>query len=137
MPIARGMIRINTRFINPLMLRLAGTGSIVDLEHIGRRTGTVRHTPIMAFRHEDVVTIALTYGPGVAWLANVRAAGGCRMRMGGTILRLGAPRTLDPDEGLARMPQPQRMLLRWPIRCRDYVELPVLRTPSAASSPGE
>lgn len=131
MPIARGVIRLNKRFTNPVMLRLAGIGPIVDLEHVGRRTGTVRHTPLMAFRHGDVVTIALTYGPDVQWLANVRHAGGCRMRMRGEVLRLGAPRVLDPAEAMARIPRPQRALLRWPIRCRDYVELPVLRPPAA------
>ncbi|WNB87576.1 nitroreductase family deazaflavin-dependent oxidoreductase [Cellulomonas sp. ATA003] len=122
----RGITRINKRFINPLMLRLAGMGPMVDLEHVGRRTGAVRHTPLMAFRGGDVVTIALTYGPDVQWLANVRHAGRCRMRMGREVLSLGAPRSLDATEGRARIPQPQRALLRWPIRCRDYVELPVL-----------
>jgi deazaflavin-dependent oxidoreductase (nitroreductase family) len=106
---------------------------MVDLEHVGRRTGTVRHTPLMVFRCGDVVTIALTYGPDVQWLANVRHAGGCRMLMGQEILRLGAPRLVDPAEGLARIPQPQRVLLRWPIRCCDYVELPVI--PVKAVSP--
>jgi deazaflavin-dependent oxidoreductase (nitroreductase family) len=138
MPMARGITRINRRFINPVMLRLAGIGPMVDFEHAGRRTGTVRHTPLMAFRRGDVVTIALTYGPDVQWLANVRHAGGCRMRMGREILILGAPRLLDPAEGLARIPQPQRALLRWPIRCRDYAELPVLSPSSrgGVSPPG-
>ncbi|MDQ0424550.1 nitroreductase family deazaflavin-dependent oxidoreductase [Cellulomonas iranensis] len=131
MPLARGIIRLNKRFTNPVMLRLAGIGSVVDLEHVGRKTGTVRHTPLMAFRRGDVVTIALTYGSDVQWLANVRHAGGCRMRMGREILRLGAPRVLDPAEAMTRIPQPQRALLRWPIRCRDYVELSVLRPPAA------
>jgi deazaflavin-dependent oxidoreductase (nitroreductase family) len=129
----RWIPRINKRFINPFMLRLAGIGPMVDLEHVGRRTGTVRHTPLMAFRRGDVVTIALTYGPDVQWLANVRHAGRCRMRMGREILKLGAPRRLDPAEGLTRIPQPQRALLRWPIQCRDYVELPVLEGSSSRS----
>lgn|GEM_PF-1365770 len=128
MPIARGLTRINKWFINPVMLRLVGVGPIVELEHIGRRSGTVRHTPLMAFRRDGVVTIALTYGPDVEWLANVRHAGGCRLRMVRELLELGVPRRLDPVEGMARIPQPQRSLLRWPIRCRDYVELPVPRS---------
>lgn len=135
MAMARGIIRINKRFINPLMLRLAGVGPIVELEHIGRRSGTVRHTPLMAFRREGVVTIALTYGPDVQWLANVRHAGGCRLRMGQELIELGAPRPLDLVEGLARIPQPQRTLLRWPIRCRDYVELPVRRSTTLGGRP--
>ncbi|WP_231494857.1 nitroreductase family deazaflavin-dependent oxidoreductase [Cellulomonas sp. KRMCY2] len=130
--------RFNRRFLNPLTVRLAGHGSIVDLEHVGRTSGTRYHTPLMAFRDGadgadgaagGTVTIALTYGPDVQWLRNVRAAGRCRMRMGRRILTLGPPRTLDPDEGLSRVPQPQRALLRWPIRCRDFIELPILAPP--------
>lgn len=118
--------RVNRRLVNPLMLRLAGIGPMVDLEHVGRRSGKVRHTPLMAFRRDDVVTVALTYGPDVQWLANIRSAGRCRMHMRGEVLTLGAPRVLESREGLARIPQPQRAVLRWPIRCQDYVELPVL-----------
>jgi len=72
------------------------------------------------------VTIALTYGPDVQWLANVRSAGRCRLLLYGTLLTLGAPRTLDAAEGLRRMPQPERTVLRWPVRCRDFVELSVV-----------
>ena len=76
---------------------------------------------------EDTVPMArgITRGD-VQWLANIRHAGRCRMRMGREVLRLGAPRRLDPEEGRARIPQPQRALLRGPIRCRDYIEMPVL-----------
>lgn len=126
MPMPRRMAAFATRYVNPLMIRLVGHFSIVDLEHVGRRSGTVRHTPLMAFRDGDVVIVALTYGPDVQWLGNIRAAGGCRMRMGDAVLTLGAPQVLGPDEGLRRIPQPQRTLLLWPIRCRDYVVLPVV-----------
>jgi deazaflavin-dependent oxidoreductase (nitroreductase family) len=130
MPIPQAITRFNRRALNPFTLRLAGHGSMADLEHVGRTSGTVRHTPLMAFRHGETVTIALTYGPNVQWLENITAAGHCRMRLGGDLFDLGAPRRLDPAEGLARMPNPQRVLLRWPIRCHDYVELPVLATAS-------
>ena len=126
MPIPRAITRFNLRVLNPMTLRLAGRGSMVDLEHVGRRSGTVRHTPLMAFRRGDVVTIALTYGPDVEWLKNIRAAGRCRMRIGDGIVHLGAPRPVPPEVALPQISQPQRTLLRWPIRCHDYVELPVL-----------
>lgn len=126
MPIPTGITRVPRRILNPQVLRFAGrVGSLADLEHVGRRSGTVRHTPILAFRRGDTVTVALTYGPDVQWLANVRSAGRCRLLLRGTLLTLGAPQTLDPAEGLARMPQPERALLQWPVRCRDFVELPV------------
>lgn len=126
MPISTRVTGLNRRFLNPVMLRLVGHWSLVDLEHVGRRTGTVRHTPLMAFRQGDVVTIALTYGPDVAWLANIRSAGRSRMLMRGEVLTLGPPREVSPVDALARIPQPQRAVLRWPVRCRDFVELEVL-----------
>ncbi|MFK5633753.1 MULTISPECIES: nitroreductase family deazaflavin-dependent oxidoreductase [unclassified Ornithinimicrobium] len=115
------------RFANPLMIHLAGHGWFADLEHVGRRTGLVRHTPLLAFRDGDVVTVALTYGPGVQWLKNIRAAGGARMRLGRALLELGPPRDLPVDEGVGRMPQPVRFLFRRSGFCRDFIELAVVR----------
>ena len=126
MALPRGIIGFNTRYLNPLMLKLAGRGPMVDLEHVGRTSGRTFHTPLMAFRSGDTVTIALTYGADVQWLKNIRAAGRCRMRIGGRVLALGPPVTVGTDEALAWIPNPQRTLLRWPIRCHDYVQLPVL-----------
>lgn len=127
MPIPTGITRVPRRILNPHVLRFAGrVGSLADLEHVGRRSGSVRHTPILAFRRGATVTIALTYGPDVQWLANVRSAGRCRLLLRGKLLTLGAPRMLDAAEGLRRMPQPERAVLRWPVRCRDFVELPIV-----------
>ena len=114
------------RFVNPVLIHLAGIGWFADLEHVGRRSGTVRHTPLLAFRDGDRVTLALTYGPHVQWLKNIRAAGRCRMRLGGQLLQLGAPRDLPAAEGLARMPQPIRSVLARTGFVQDFVELPVL-----------
>jgi deazaflavin-dependent oxidoreductase (nitroreductase family) len=125
-PISKRITRFNKRILNPVTLRLAGHGSMVELEHVGRSSGTTYRTPLMAFRDADTVTIALTYGADVQWLKNITAAGHCRMRIRGQRVDLGAPRSLTVEEGLARIPHPQRALLRWPIRCRDYVALPVL-----------
>lgn len=126
MSLPRGIIGFNTRYLNPLMLRFAGRGSMADLEHVGRVSGRTLHTPLMAFRSGDSVTIALTYGADVQWLKNIRAAGGCRMRLGASVLALGPPEPVGTEDALERIPNPQRSLLRWPIRCHDYVELPVL-----------
>jgi len=120
------LVTFNRRYLNPVTLKLVGIGSLVDLEHIGRTSGTVRHTPLMAFRAGRVVTIALTYGSQVQWLHNVEAAGRCRMTMRHSLLALGAPRKVAPPTALPHISQPQRALLRWPIRCTEFVELPVL-----------
>ena len=105
------------------MLNFVGIGPLAELEHVGRRSGRRYRTPLLAFRDGDTVTIALTYGSDVDWLANVRAAGGGRLRLGSTTIELGPPRDLDTQRGMARMPLViQPMLLA--IRCREFVELP-------------
>ncbi len=117
--------RLNKRVVNPVLRRLAGHGWFVEVEHVGRRSGTTYRTPIMAFRNGSTVTIALTYGPQVDWLRNLRAAGGGRMHLGGRLLTLGTPVDLSEAEGLRRMPSPPRQMLPV-LGCHDFVELPVL-----------
>lgn len=132
MPAPIGLTPYVERWVNPVARPVFGLGRrmgsrrFAELEHVGRRSGAVRHTPLLAFRDGEAVTVALTYGPRVQWLANIRAAGHSRMRLGGQVLDLGAPRMLDEQEGLARMPRPTRFLLRRAVKCRDFVELPVL-----------
>jgi deazaflavin-dependent oxidoreductase (nitroreductase family) len=117
--------RFNKAVANKVLIHLAGHGPFVELEHVGRRSGKVYRIPLMAFRHGEAVTLALTYGRKVDWYRNVVAAGGCRIRMGRELLTLGAPRRISPDEGLARMPAFARPILR-ANGVQDFVELPVL-----------
>ena len=117
----------NKAVTNKVLVHLAGHGPFVELEHVGRRSGRVYRVPLNAFRTGDTVTFALTYGPRVDWLRNVRAAGGCRVRMGRSILTLGAPTDLPTEVGLQRMPAPARVVLRL-ARVDRFVEMPVLAT---------
>lgn len=127
MPIPKAVTKANRAVLNPVLGLLAGKGPFVVIEHVGRRSGRTYRTPLMAFRKGAAVTIALTYGPDVDWLANIRAAQHCRILIGGEVLRLGAPVDLAPEVGLRQVTQPARSILRV-IRCRDFVELPVLAT---------
>lgn len=114
------------RFANPVLVNLAGHGWFVELEHIGRTSGTAHRTPLMAFRHGDSMTIALTYGPDVQWLKNVRAIGGARMHWHSSMLRLGAVHDLATEDGIARMPQPIRAVVATTGLATEFVELPIL-----------
>ena len=125
MPIPRAVTQLNKRYLNKALVHLAGHGWFVELEHVGRRSGRTFRVPMMAFDRGGVVTVALTYGRRVDWLANLRAAGGGRMHLGDEVLTLGAPVDLAEDEGRSRMPQPPRMMLPV-LGCHDYVEIPVL-----------
>jgi deazaflavin-dependent oxidoreductase (nitroreductase family) len=124
-PIPHFVAKLNKRYLNRFARQLAGHGPFVELEHVGRRSGAVYRTPLMAFRSGGTVTIALTYGPDVDWLRNVRAGEGCRLHLGGRMLRLGAPRRLATQQGLRRMPLGPKQIL--PLTgTRDFVELDVI-----------
>ena len=125
MPVPHAVRRFNKRVTNPVLRHLAGHGWFVELEHVGRRSGQTFRTPLMAFRSGSTVTVALTYGPDVEWLRNLRAAGGGRMHIGRSLVTLGPARTLTEAEGRRRMPVPVRQMLPV-LGCHDFVDLPVL-----------
>jgi len=125
MPVPKVVTHVNKKYLNRFMIRLAGLGAFAEVEHVGRKSGTVRRTVIMAFRKGDVITLALTYGPDVDWLKNIRATGGCRMHLGSRLLTLGPSTRIEAAEGVRRMPVGPRLILPL-LRCDDFVELPVL-----------
>lgn len=125
MPIPLAVTRLNKRVLNPLMRLGAGIGPLAEVEHVGRRSGRVRRTPILAFRDGERVTVALTYGPDVDWLKNLEVAGGGRIRVGGHVLSLGAPLPVSTSTGVARMPGAIRVMLRV-LRVDEFVEFHVL-----------
>ncbi len=125
MPIPHAVGKFNKVVTNKVLVHLAGHGPFIELEHVGRRSGRVYRVPLNAFRTGDTVSFALPYGPRVDWLRNVRAAGGCRVRLGRDILTLGAPLDLSTEVGMARMPAPARVVLRL-TGVDQFIEMPVL-----------
>jgi deazaflavin-dependent oxidoreductase (nitroreductase family) len=117
-------------------LRFAGHAAFADLEHVGRRSGIVRHTPLRAFRGPDKVVIGVNFGRESDWLKNIQASGGCRMRLGGERLELGAPRVVPVIEGVRGMPWMFGVALRYVIHTADCVELPVRSSTPAANPAG-
>ena len=105
------------RGVNLVAGRIAGrAGSLVDLEHIGRRTGAVRHTPVRAFRRGDTVAVGANFGAGSDWVRNVLVADGCRMTMSGRLLDLTEPRLVTLPEAAWVFPAWYRMGLRYLVR---------------------
>jgi deazaflavin-dependent oxidoreductase (nitroreductase family) len=87
------LTRVNLAVTNNLTRPFAGRLPWFGiLEHVGRRSGTVRQTPINIFPRGDRYVIALTYGPDVEWLKNIVAAGRCRVRIQGRWIDLAEPR---------------------------------------------
>lgn len=117
--LTRVNLAVANRLMAPLAARLPWFGV---LEHVGRRSGEVRRTPLNVFPQGDQRwVIALTYGPRVEWLRNVLVAGECRMLVRGRWLRLAGPwRFRDPSR--AAMPPPVRWALAV-LRVDEFVEL--------------
>jgi len=90
--------------------------------HRGRRSGRSYRTPLFAFRRGRTLVIALLYGEGSAWLANLRVGGGHVIRGGRTFV-VGPPELLETKGAgslLARLSPPARAY------CRLAEELAIL-----------
>ncbi|HEX5589782.1 MAG TPA: hypothetical protein VFX65_05790 [Candidatus Limnocylindrales bacterium] len=98
--------RIGTRFVNdvvnPALLRkgFAGRGrsELGTLEHVGRRSGVRRLTPVHPEPTADGFRIVVPLGAQSAWARNVLAAGHCRLQLHDTVYELDEPALVPPSE---------------------------------------
>ena len=111
MPLPKTLARFNLVVTN----RIAGPAArrfpaMAVVTHVGRRSGTVRRTPVNLFRAGDRYVVALTYGPDSQWVQNVLAAGGCEVETRGRRLRLAEPEVVHdpPLEPVRRAPRGPR-----------------------------
>jgi deazaflavin-dependent oxidoreductase (nitroreductase family) len=134
MTFPRALARYTRGAASTMTLRLAGHAAFADLEHAGRKSGTVRHTPVRAFRAGDTVVVGLNFGRQSDWYQNIKAAGTCRMRLGGERLTLGRPELVPAEEGVQGMPWLFGFALRHVIHTADCVQLPILDTSRAPAT---
>src|SRR5438132_8953880 len=75
------------------------------LLHRGRRSGRLYRTPVLAFRQERTLVIALLYGEESDWLRNLRTSGGGRVVRMGRTFKLHEPRVVETSRAaeLARL----------------------------------
>ena len=100
-PFVRTVIRPMTKVLNPLIVKLAGRrhfGMAAQIQHVGRRSGTVYVTPATAHIHGDVILIALTFGNQSDWVRNVRAADGATIGISGRAYHATDPQFLSREE---------------------------------------
>jgi len=90
-----------TKVLNPAMRKLAGRRHIpmaAEIRHVGRRSGRSHVTPAGARLTGDTFVIPLTFGNQSDWSRNVRAAGGCTIKLEGTEYRAVQPELADRDQ---------------------------------------
>lgn len=96
--LVRVAMRPMTRVLNPLIGRMAGRRHFpmaARLGHAGRRSGRPYVTSVGARVRGDLAVIPLTFGNQSDWSRNVRAAGGCSIRVNGQDYRATEPEFLD------------------------------------------
>lgn len=133
MPFPRVLTNVTRGRVNRAMLHFAGHAAFADLEHVGRRSGTVRHTPLRAFRVGNTVIVGLNFGPRSDWFKNITQAGSCRMHLGKEHLTLGAPHVVPVKQGTQEIPWLYRFGLRHLARSKECVVLPIVARQPATS----
>ncbi len=92
-----------TRVLNPVIVKLAGRRHVrfaAQIHHTGRRSGRRYITPASARLAGDTFFIPLTFGSTSDWSRNVRAAGGCTIRLNGIDYRAVRPRFVDWEQAM-------------------------------------
>lgn len=106
--------RFNRRWLNPVMLRFAGGPHwyAARLEHVGRRSGRMYMTPVVAKPIRDGFAVPLPYGVDVDWLRNVEAAGQAWLDVRGECYLVRDPRVVPTAEIAAQLPPQYRYVSR-------------------------
>jgi deazaflavin-dependent oxidoreductase (nitroreductase family) len=92
--LVRVVMRPLTKVLNPATMTMAGRRHVrmaAQVRHVGRKSGRSYVTPVGAGRAGDMFVIPLTFGNQSDWSRNVRAAGGCVVRLDGVDYRLTQP----------------------------------------------
>jgi deazaflavin-dependent oxidoreductase (nitroreductase family) len=91
-----------TRVVDPWLVRqgvVSGSkGEIGLLEHVGRRTGVVRVSPVHPVRTAEGFRIIVPLGVESHWAQNVLAAGHCRLQVGDLVQELDEPQLVMASE---------------------------------------
>src|SRR5271157_4940860 len=100
--------------LNPLTRRVAHSsfGPFAIVRHVGRHSGKIYETPIIARLVQDGFVIELTYGHDVDWHKNVLAAQGCTMVWHTQEYVIHKIEPLDTKTGMAAYPPTLRLILR-------------------------
>jgi deazaflavin-dependent oxidoreductase (nitroreductase family) len=91
--------------------------------HVGRKTQRQYRTPVMVFRGDNRLIIALTYGRKSEWVQNVLTRNGCDLETRKRKLRLFEPRVFH-DQQRRKLPAFVGFFLGL-LNASDFLELAV------------
>jgi EmrB/QacA subfamily drug resistance transporter/deazaflavin-dependent oxidoreductase (nitroreductase family) len=126
-PRARRIVRFAARFVNPLVLFIAGRRwmpVVGILHHRGRRSGREYATPIGMRPLGDGFVIPRTFGDNAAWYLNVNAAGEGRVTYLGRQYRVVEPEVVDYATARPAFPRYELLQFRL-IGINEYLRLHV------------
>lgn len=127
-PRARRIVRMAARFVNPLVLLIAGRRwmpVVGILRHRGRRSGREYATPIGMRPLGDGFVIPRTFGDNAAWYQNVKAAGEGRITYLGRDYRVVEPQVVDYATAKPAFPRYELAQFRL-IGINEYMRLRAL-----------
>jgi hypothetical protein len=104
------------RVVDPWLVRQGlvtkSGGELGLIEHLGRRSGIVRVTPVHPVPTETGFRIIVPLAEESHWAQNVLAAGHCRLQLGADVYELDEPALVGPAE-VMDLPPIGRRLLEW------------------------
>src|SRR2546425_13375164 len=113
MHIPRFRRNVNRVLTTPILGTVAWLAPpLAVVHHVGRKTGRVYRTPVVAFRSDAGVVIPMTYGRDVDWARNVVRANGCELERMGRRTRLRNPRIVGFERAESRLPAALRSFFR-------------------------
>ena len=115
MKLSRRVARFNTLINNRIQCVYAWlVPPWAVILHRGRRSGRGYRTPVLAFRRNQTMIIALLYGEESDWLRNLRGAGGGQVVRAGATFSVGPPQVVDTSEAaeLSTLTPPARAYCR-------------------------
>ncbi len=128
-PVVRIVMGPMTKVLNPLIGKLAGRRHFpmaAQIRHVGRRSGRLYVTPAGARLIDDTMVIPLTFGNRSDWSQNVRAAGGCSIRLNGRDYAASQPEFVsltDADPLIRAAFSPVERATFRPLGIRQFMRL--------------
>ena len=114
----QAVLRRLTQATRPLAMRSAGTenSSTSVVRHIGRRSGRLYETPVVAVDGDNGFLIALPYGKRTDWMKNVLASGKATVVTHGRAYGVDRPEVIPMTEGTTYFgPKEQKLHRRFAV----------------------